>query len=324
MRRPYPGIALVAALALGNGPAHAQARGPAAADILATGQDMGTSVRPGMGTRRVAGWRDIPIGDAAPDPEWAALGAPGELDAATREARLAQLDAWLRKLAGRYRIEGLVETPGHATVQVVGASNAMEDLAVATTLSGKISGVADCAGVGDGAGLHCIINATWPVIDVDVAKIGAKPTISEALKTFQPAMLDLGMNRDPPGIRALLVTDDSISHMWAGRLDGDTLVADRLNDCKSPTLDAALTLEVPDDPRCLQPLKITAGPAADAMTIVLRTPLPAPPPWAEITDLKPQLTITLAMHRDDDVSAESLRQEKERAKEEKRAKRRGR
>jgi hypothetical protein len=304
------GVAMLAAAALCGERAHAQARGPSAMDVLANGQDVGTA-RQGLATRRVSGWRDIPIGEPAPDPEFAALGAPGELDPEARAAQLRQLDAWLRKLAGRYRIDGTVETPGHVTVQVVGASNAMEDLSVASVLSGKVHGLADCADVGEGPGIHCVISATWNPIDIDVAKVGDRPTISEALKTFSPAMLDIGLNRDPPGIRALLVTDDSISHMWAGKVDGDTLIADRLNDCKTPTLNQPD--DDPPDPRCLQPLQITTGPG-DAATIILRTPLPELPPWAEITDPKPRLTITFAMHRDDEVTAESLRKEADEAK----------
>jgi hypothetical protein len=304
------GIAMIAATALCGERAHAQARGPAALEVRANGQYVGTA-RKGLATRRVSGWRDIPIGEAPPDPEFAALGPAGVLDPEARAAQLRQLDEWLRKLAGRYRIEGTVETPGHATVQVVGSSNEMEDLSVATVLSGKVIGLADCAGVGEGPGIHCVINATWNSIDIDIAKLGSRPTISEALNTFTPAMLDIGLNRDPPGIRALLVTDDSISHMWAGKIEGDTLLADRLNDCVTPTLNQPV--DDPADPRCLQPLEIRTGPG-DGATMILRTPLPEMPPWAEITDPKPRLTITFNMRRDDEVTAESLRKETEDAK----------
>jgi hypothetical protein len=82
-------------------------------------------------------------------------------------------------------------------------------------------------------------------------------------------------------------------------------------------------VDEPPEQRCLQPLEITTGPG-DAATIILRTPLPELPPWAEITDPKPRLVITFAMRRDDEVTAESLRKEAEDAKKAKSARSRKR
>jgi hypothetical protein len=303
---------MLAAVALCGERAHAQARGPSAMEVLANGQDVGSSQA--MTTWRVQGWRDIPIGEQAPDPEFAALGPAGALDPQARAAQLRQLDAWLRKLAGRYRIEGTAETPGVVTPSIPNAAGVMvAQQPIPTILKGKVLGLVDCDTIGEGPGLHCVMNATWDVIDIDITDLGGRPTISEQMKTFTPAMLDIGLNRDPPGIRALLVTDDTVSHMWAGKLDSNTLVADRLNDCKVPTLDYVGS-ELPDY-RCLQPLEITPGPG-DAATIILRTVKPETPPWVllDVIDTRPRLTLTLTLRRDDEVTAESLRKEAEDAK----------
>jgi hypothetical protein len=171
----------------------------------------------------------------------------------------------------------------------VGAGTAVLD----TTLQGEVSGIADCTEIGEGVGVECIFNATWSNIDLDVAAIGGRPTDSESLKTLQPAILLLGLNMDPPGIRSMLVTDDSIAHTWAGPLAASTLTADRLTDCRDVT---------PQDFRCIQPFELIAAPDSQTVSIVLRTP---PPEWMPFT-LGPLLaagapevlTITLTMYRD--------------------------
>jgi hypothetical protein len=308
-----------------SGNAHAQARGPSAEEIRAEGQYVGSSrVIP---TYRVGGWRDVPVGEPAPDPELAAFGSPGKLDAATRAARITELEEWMKRLPGRFRIDGRIETPGQVTVQVVGQTNVMENSAVPTTLAGKVVGVADCASVGEGVGLHCVLNARWDSIDLDLPDFSTGPapraTPSEMLNTFTPAMLDLGLNMDPPGIRAMLVTDDSVSHIWGGRLTENSLRADRLVDCIEPTIGTSSYVQEPTDSRCLQPLEITATPGSDLVTMVLQVPAPPRVPWIPVPEISlPHVTLTLAMRRDDNVTAASLKMEKDKAKQEKRDKRR--
>jgi hypothetical protein len=300
------GTALLAiAGMLACGAVCSQARGPSASEVKEHGQDVGSSASPTPRSQLAWGWKQVPNGVELPTPEVAALGLPGELDDATRLARIAEMQAWLRRLPGRYRIDGHVETPGQVTVQAVGAGGAMNDQSMGTLLEGKVSGVVDCASVGDGVGLNCIINASWPVIDVDVAAMNSQPTLSEMLNTLRPAMLNIGLNRDPPGIRAQLVTDDSIAHVWAGKLVENAVRADRLTGCK----DAALG-DTPDQ-RCLQPLEIIAEPGSEVVTIILRSRPLFSPPWEDIPEFpKSRLTITLTMHRDPAARAEKPMQRK--------------
>ncbi len=268
------------------GSARAQARGPNAEEVREHGQYIapppGGYVR---ATELIGGWREIPIGEDPPDVELSALGPPGELDEATRRARIAELETWLTRLPGRFRIKGRIEktlynpTTGEARL-----------------LGDDVTGIADCVSVGEGVAVKCILNASWPNIDIDVADIGSRPTDSESLKTLQPGVLFLGLNLDPPGIRSMLVTDDSIAHTWAGRLTENTLRADRLTDCRD---------EDPPDFRCLQPFEVVASPDSENYSIILRrfrrTPLqsePLPPEFPRT------LTITISMVRDPEARAE--------------------
>lgn len=195
------------------------------------------------------------------------------LDDATRATRLAETETWIRRIPGRFRIEGRVERMG-----------------AGGPVGGKVSGVADCAGVGEGVGVQCIFNAMWPIIDASFPSAGAlmngpipKPSPSEALRSFRPALLVLGLDPALAEVRALLVTDDSIAHTWAGRLTANTLRANRLTGCREfPASD-------PPDPRCFQPLELIAEPDSDIVTIILRSA---------------GITLRIAMRRDAEARAE--------------------
>jgi hypothetical protein len=281
--------AIAAMLACGG--AFAQARGPSAQAVLADGQDVGNtsergSALPEERIRALALEFDL---DPDIDPgQVRMIPAPGGgfvlhwgkeridlstfrppeevFDDATRARKLAEAEIWLTRLPGRFRIEGRAERPGR----------------MQTTLGGKVTGVADCESVGEGVGVQCIISATWPIIEIEVADIGGRPPTSEMLRAFGPAMLVVGLNPDSPEVRALLVTDDSLAHAWAGRLTEDTVTARRLTGCIGAD-------SIPRDPRCFQPLEISAAPEGGIVTIVLRAG---------------GVTITFAMHRDPQARAE--------------------
>lgn len=195
------------------------------------------------------------------------------LDDAARATKLAETETWIRRIPGRFRIEGRVERVGRGGP--VGA---------------KVSGVADCARVGEGVGVQCIFNAVWPVIDGSSASFNQlmtgpipTPSPSEAIRTFQPALLVLGLDPTLAEVRALLVTDDSIAHTWAGRVAANTLSATRLTGCRDfPATESP-------DPRCFQPLELTAEPDSDVVTIVLRIG---------------GITLRIAMRRDAEARAE--------------------
>lgn len=262
---------LTGGLLLSCADAHAQARGPSAREVQEKGQDVGSSVpdwtpyldtlarQTGIDRAELASglsWtpatgfvleRDgerIPLGQLEPPP-------PPILDEAARAASNQQQRAWLARMVGRFRLGGRVE--GRERVNV-GISGGPPDF-VDTIVGGDISGIADCAAVGNGPGVHCIFNASWPVIELTVATIGDRRLpASERVMLFQPAVLVVGLNPDTAEVRASMVTDDSIAHTWAGRLEADSLIARRTNNCLGYQ-----ALARPPPP-CFQPLEISAGP----------------------------------------------------------------
>jgi hypothetical protein len=228
----------------------AQAHGPTAQEVQANGQDI-----PGARERRQQIW--------AERAQLAVAEQQASLDETTRTARLAELDTWLRRLPGRFRIDGRIDL-------------LMQPNAVRTR---DFDGVADCKEIGDGVGLHCILNAKWPVIEDQPSMVAMGPTPkktpSAQLDTMQPAVLVLGLDLGRPGIRAMMVNADSIAHTWSGPLRENTARADRLNRCLQSM--------------CLQPLELIAEPDSRDIAIVLHSG---------------RLTITLTMIRDADARAE--------------------
>jgi hypothetical protein len=269
---------------------HAQARGPSAKEVLETGQQVRSSVpdwsahlgdlarqtgidlaelqsgrlswSPEVGFVLERDGEKIPLGKLGPP-------APPALDEAARASKNQEHRALLARLVGRFRLGGRVEKSGIITVEIVGQRNERID----TTLGGDVSGVADCAAVGKGPGVHCIISAIWPVIEpiepctTPGCGMGGPLPASELTMVFRPAVMVLGLDPDTAEIRASMVTDDSIAHTWTGRLEANTLTARRITSCVSVQQNGLIGLSGPPTP-CFQPLQIVAEPDSDAITMV--------------------------------------------------------
>lgn len=159
-----------------------------------------------------------------------------------RPSRLAELGAWAMRFHGRFRIEGEVESTGGFPPRKV---------------TGRISGIADCTGIGVGPGVQCALNATWPVIDTSGAPASftqiLPPSPSEAMRTFNPAMLVFGIDPKLLEVRVMLVTSDTLTHSWAGVMIADTLEAVRLTACRGLSEVDRL------DPRCIHSVQLRPG-----------------------------------------------------------------
>lgn len=179
------------------------------------------------------------------------------LDPAVRARKFEELHAFLRRLPGRFRIEGRVE--GVLTVTIGGPSSSGPLSFGSVARSRKITGIADCAAIGAGVGLNCIMTATWPILEDPVGgrmAMSMPPPPSEALGTMRPAVLVLGLNEEPPGIRALMVTADTLAHQWTGKLVDTSAKLLRSSPCVGV--------------RCHQMLEITSVPDSDLMSFVFR------------------------------------------------------
>lgn len=161
-----------------------------------------------------------------------------------RESRLPELNAWMRRLDGRFRLGGEVKVWWEGRY-----------------LISEVSGVADCAAIGEGPGMQCFFNADWPITDPrksSRAPFGMieAPFPTEALRTFNPAVLVLGVDPKLLEVRAMLVTHDTVTHSWAGMVTANKLTAGRVGGC----LEAK---EGRPEFRCISRLEITAGPDSD-------------------------------------------------------------
>src|SRR5690606_16155919 len=146
-----------------------------------------------------------------------------------------------------------------------------------TMLTGKVSGVADCVALAPGVGVHCLVNASWPIIEplppcAGVGCFRLPVPDSERVMLMRPAVLVLGLTPDTSRIVASMVLDDGVAHTWAGRLEADSLTAYRQTRCFSVLglSPAGLIGQAPTPPPCFRPVKVVAEPGSDVITIELQ------------------------------------------------------
>lgn len=264
--------ALMVAAALGSVDVHAQARGPSAKKIQQDGQRTVSPIERQQ-QEFLENW-----GQEAKDREREEMRRAPELSA----SRLADMDAFLRRLPGRFRIEGEIERYMGIGIRTGGPR--IEG--TAATLSDKFSGEADCRQIGEGAGVNCIISASWRAFDVNhqanafapmTSRRRHKPTPVEELNTLKPAVLLLGLDTDPPGIRAVMVASDTKTNEWVGKLEGD----------RASLIRSVLCLER----HCYSELEIISVPGSDAVSFVLHAATGG-------------ITVTLDLRRDTEAKLE--------------------
>jgi len=166
----------------------------------------------------------------------------------TKEARRLQMahdmDVWLRRLVGRFRIEGVsyVDAQGMGGAQQGGggssqgssqgsssssgasgsdSSSSSQGSSSGTEASAKtVKGMEDCIGLGTGAGVQCVVNVVW---DEDW---GADGQPAEAgVSSLAPAMIEYGFDPVASRISYLQVDNQSFAQGGAGTLKGDTLTS---------------------------------------------------------------------------------------------------
>lgn len=156
--------------------------------------------------------RGAPLRSKSGDPDESAV-------AARRAAKMAELEQWLGRLRGRYRMEGHV-------YQVMNYALGKGQPGIADE---PLEGIADCAaigtGTGTGTGIQCVIDARWrpihwPPTPPDMQSV---PAMSEYF-TLHPAVLLLGIDPDGASIHVLQVDDKSIAIAGKGTPEENVLV----------------------------------------------------------------------------------------------------
>jgi hypothetical protein len=141
-----------------------------------------------------------PRGESSP-PE--AL-TPEQIEA-QRVQTVADMEAWLRRLTGRLRYEGIEEVPPEYCVY--GPSGRTCSASKPREVRGKW----DCVGVGTGPGVHCVFGSTAPRRDVWQPNMDA------------PTMILFGIDPDTPQLRYMRFDEDGIAYEAVGELRGNTV-----------------------------------------------------------------------------------------------------
>jgi hypothetical protein len=144
----------------------------------------------------------VPAGAEPREPN---LSPPPPVTPEMKEARRLQaakdMDAWLRRLVGRFRIQGVNSKDGTDE----------PDMQTAT-------GMEDCIGLGTGAGVQCVINVVWNEQFDDQGQYA-----DGGISSLAPAMIEYGFDPVASRVRYLQVDNQSLAEAGAGVLKGDTL-----------------------------------------------------------------------------------------------------
>lgn len=181
--------------------------------------------------------------------------------AALRKQKLAELDQWLRRLVGRFRYHGKMLFPFVAEVRNGRPQKDYELM--------LFEGKGDCIGIGDGPGVHCMMDVKWPEITPRQITVPASP--------YSPAMILYGMDTNTLEIRYLQVNNKGLPEGALGSLN-DTDTVKFITPCVNAI------------PTCRRIVRISAA-STGKIEITLHT-------WTDyFKGDEPTVTITLLLER---------------------------
>jgi hypothetical protein len=131
---------------------------------------------------------------------------------------------WLRRLPGRYELEGVIYHIEKADYDA-GLDHLDGELAGTAQYLNEwrqpIVGKADCIAFADAPGLQCVINVSWP----EMWNIQTGRASFGAVSDLTPAMVLAGVNPADQSIRFLLVDKRGLGHPSSLVLKGERVVA---------------------------------------------------------------------------------------------------
>jgi len=108
---------------------------------------------------------------------------------------------WLMRLAGRYRVEGIIPRGEEAD---------------------PVQGAADCQLVGAGPGLHCIFDIWWPE-DWEITQAGFVVS-PDGIPWLDPSMMLLGLDPARRAVNFMLVDNKGLPQGGSGTIAGERAV----------------------------------------------------------------------------------------------------
>lgn len=129
----------------------------------------------------------------------------------------AEPDVWLRRLAGRYEVDGAI-APAVPEEDDTASDENQEDGAGSTSPPSGFKprgfrGKVDCVAIGSGPGVQCMLNIKW------MEDAGVHPV---PVSYLDPSMMLLGLDPQHREINMLLVDDHGLGEGGAGRIRGNT------------------------------------------------------------------------------------------------------
>jgi hypothetical protein len=183
---------------------------------------------------------------------------PDMNDPAQRAEMIAKLDTWLRRLVGKFRYEGFVQFGNGGDERLV-------------------TGTQDCWNFGEGPGLLCLINMTWPFI----GSYGQQGPSSY----WDPALALYGIGPSPLEINFMQLDRSGQPEGIPARMRGSDVVRFQVPCTNEATL-------------CRKIVKITVGPDGGPIQMKIDK-------WGNyFGDMTPVNTYLLSLHRVADAPAQ--------------------
>jgi hypothetical protein len=169
-----------------------------------------------------------------------------------------EMEVWLRRLVGRYEIEGLVHViaQGDCGTLPPDPAQSSNPPPVPPPACEPIKGRADCVGIGSSPGVQCIFNIQWRdiyAVDVEGGSVSAAPG---AVAYLDPSMALFGMDPIRAAISYMLVDKKGLPEGGTGVNTGKRAVF------KTPCVNVEAMMA------CHRTLSIEAG--ADANLLYMR------------------------------------------------------
>jgi hypothetical protein len=129
----------------------------------------------------------------------------------------AQVAAWLQRLTGRYKYDGMIQM-ANVCVEVPAEGPPPPPSELCQGIRGK----SDCIAVGTGPGVQCILNVTWQDIYTTDFENG---TVNEVMVSYlDPAMELYGLQPGKLAMSRLIVNNKGIAEGGDGFIKGNTAV----------------------------------------------------------------------------------------------------
>lgn len=181
-----------------------------------------------------------------------------------------EIEVWLTRLVGRYKVEGLVEVvydyegyPEHRCAPLP-PDPAQQDNPPppAVPYCSTISGMADCVGIGTGPGVQCVLNMTWKDIREIDSEAGGVFNLPGGIANLAPAMMLMGLGSGQSGVNYLLVDSKGLPEGGPGTIGGSRVTF------TTPCVNArALFLSMKPPPSPAEPPNLRTSPRTCERTL---------------------------------------------------------